>query len=154
MTLKRDTSLANQKFKICLKLEENEHFIVTPKHAVVDEEQGEDVDLSQHRIILYDMIKLPEDRIWGTGNFGKKTVPKYRLINEVCKITQEDWDRFNEPGSFVQEIAIWGVRFRKFLQAEFDAGRYYYEDETTKELIWVPKVVGWNEGDTEYDIVK
>lgn len=130
----RAADLMGKKVQLVLKLEENEYFKI-----YFTEQNNTNVYYGTEMKIMADRFRFTVSEIYTEPSywsfaldaFGEWSVAKFRLVNEVCEIPVEDWERGGYGDSKVQagRFPIYGLMVQRELQALADAGTPVLDDD-------------------------
>lgn len=129
----RTADLEGHKFRLMLKLEDNDYFKVyfnEQRNTSVYYATGEQVMADRYLFIVSEIYTEPSYWYYAEGTFGVWTVAKFRFINKICGLSVEDWDRGGASDSKVHSgrFPIFGYMVRNALQELADAGTPVLDD--------------------------
>ncbi len=133
----RTSDLGDQKIRLMLKLEDNEHFKVyfnEQKNTNVYYATGEQIMADRYQFIISEIYTEPSYwTSYATEYFGSWSVAKFRFVNKVCEIPVEDWQRGGYSDSRVQagRFPIYANLVRNMLQELADAKTPELDDDGT-----------------------
>ncbi|MGL5682248.1 MAG: DUF4843 domain-containing protein [Marinifilaceae bacterium] len=124
-------------YYLAIQLKPNNNFNLDLKFEYVDKTNKQYVELTRHWLGMSMKIQKPASWFQVEPYFLDFSGDKYRLINQLCKLTKEDWVDMQ----FYNAEAYW-VAVRNHLQKNIDAGTPIMEENDRTGKKQVMKVRG------------
>lgn len=116
LKLMRTAKITSTAMTLRLKLVENSEFSLPLPFEMVDVINNKYIHLNEHKITFFDFISEPA-RWKDIPNLKAFSPDKYRLVNDLCNLTKDNWVAF-----FPAEGMLRWIRIRNYLQQKIDAG--------------------------------
>lgn len=145
LVLKRSDRITTETARLVFSLKDNANFVVeleSYKNVTDWKTQGEELCGSSYKIIFSDKYAITT---WWTYNgemfYGKWSVKKEKLLNELMGWTHSDWERWKVAYGQMPYAA---KKFRKYLQEQADNGTPVKEDDGSFMQLMPPYQVDYS----------
>lgn len=145
LVLKRSDRITTETARLVFSLKDNANFVVeleSYKNVTDWKTQGEELCGSFYKIIFSDKYAITTWwTFYGDMFYGKWSVKKEKLLNELMGWTHSDWERWNVAYGQMPYAA---KKFRKYLQEQADNGTPVKEDDGSFMQLMPPYQVDYS----------
>lgn len=134
VTFYRTPDMRDQKFKLTLKVVDNEDFTVPftrQKDTNVYYDSGDTINADIFTFIVSEIYTEPYYWLFFEDQLGTWSVNKFKLINKLCDLPAADWETAGSDESKVQagRATFYAIIVRNYLQEMADAGTPVLDDD-------------------------